>query len=82
MDKIIECIIAGGPQHGQVRRQPIDKQGSEPLIHACGDGHLCIPAARRSAGTVGNRFILLHPRATGQQFMAMLAVLGGHTASA
>ena len=70
MKHVFECIIAGGPQHGLVLRRPWDKRHSAPLAVVADDGKLCAAAARKCAGT---RFILLHPQATGEQFLTMLA---------
>jgi hypothetical protein len=73
MEQTIEYIIAGGPQHGLLCRQPPGARLPEPLTVATVDGQLCIAAARRHAGTTATRFILLHPQATGEQFLTMLA---------
>lgn len=73
MEQIIEYIIAGGPQHGLLCRQACSVEFPAPLTIATPDGQLCTVAARRQAGTTGTRFILLHPLATGEQFLTMLA---------
>jgi hypothetical protein len=75
MEQIVECLICGGPQHGLVRRQVWDPRYSMPPVLACGDGQLCLAGARRMDGLDGSRFLLLHPRATGAQILAMMAVL-------
>ena len=82
MEQIIKCIIAGGPQHGQVRRQLWDSAHAAPVVLATDDGKVCIAAARRPTVAEGKCFILLHPQATGEQFTAMLAALNCHDASA
>jgi hypothetical protein len=82
MEQIVECIIAGGPQHGTIRRQWWDSNYSAPLALATDDGQVCLAAARRATDSLRSRFILLHPLATGQQFMAALAIPGCRTASA
>ena len=82
MEQIIKCIIAGGPQHGQIRRQLWDSAHAAPVVLATEDGKVCIAAARRPTAAEGKCFILLHPQATGEQFTAMLAALNCHHASA
>lgn len=73
MDQIFECVIAGGPQHGQVcQRIRAVPHAAPPAIFA-NDGHLCRAAARKHYGTSCTRIILLHPQATGAQFLTMLA---------
>ena len=69
----IECIIAGGPQHGLVCRRPWDSRRSTPLSVVGADGQLCIAAARKHSEAARTRFILLHPQATGEQFLTLLA---------
>lgn len=81
MEQIIECLIAGGPQHGLVRRQLWDSQYPAPPVLASGDGAVCKAAACRPAGHGGNRFLLLHPRATGSQILAMMAKLSTQQAA-
>lgn len=67
----IEYIIVGGPQHGLISRRPCKADAAmSPVQHAC-DGLLCMAAARRH-GSVGTRYLLLHPKATGEQFLTML----------
>jgi hypothetical protein len=73
MNRIFECIIAGGPQHGQLCRAPWDEQRAAPLAIIAADGEVCVAAARKHAGPARTRFILLHPRATGEQFLTLLA---------
>lgn len=73
MTPTIECIIAGGPQHGLVCRRPWDSRGSTPLAVVSADGQLCIAAARKHSDAARTRFILLHPQATGEQFLTLLA---------
>jgi len=82
MEQIVECLIAGGPQHGLVRRQLWDSDYPLPPVLACADGELCAAAARRPAGPHSNCYLLLHPRATGSEILSMMAVLAGHSASA
>lgn len=82
MEQIIKCIIAGGPQHGQVRRQLWDSAHAAPVVLATDDGKVCIAAARRPTVAEGKCFILLHPQATGEQFTAMLAALSCRGTSA
>ena len=73
MDHIFECIIAGGPQHGLICRRPADTRHPVPLAIVSADGQRCTPAARRRFGVACTRVILLHPHATGEQFLTMLA---------
>ncbi len=72
MEQSIECIIVGGPQHGTICRRPWAADGSAQLRLATCDGLLCSAAARRHDRS-GTRYILLHPTATGEQFLTMLA---------
>lgn len=73
MAPIFECIIAGGPQHGQVCRRRWDSRCSMPQAVISDDGELCIAAARTHGNPSRTRFILLHPNATGEQFLTLLA---------
>ena len=75
MEQIVECLIAGGPQHGLVRRQLWDSDYPAPPVLASVDGALCTAAARRPAGPFHNRYLLLHPHATGLEILSMMAVL-------
>jgi hypothetical protein len=70
MDKNIEYIIVGGPQHGAISRHAC-KADAAPLALPTSDGQLCAAAARRRDG-IGTRYLLLHPGATGEQFLSML----------
>ncbi|MBE1160794.1 hypothetical protein [Dyella acidiphila] len=72
MEQIVECLIAGGPQHGVVRRQLWDPRYTAPPVIASADGAVCIAAACRHDRHDSNRFLLLHPRATGAQILAMM----------
>lgn len=69
MESTWECVIAGGPQHGQIQRLEWDAPGRWPLAIASIDGELCVAAARRNGSS---RFIYLHPSATGAQIMTLL----------
>jgi hypothetical protein len=69
MDSFFECVIAGGPQHGLIYRRPLDANHPTPLAVVTDDGELCTPAARK----YGSRVVLLHPQATGAQFLTILA---------
>lgn len=82
MEQIIECIIAGGPQHGLVCRQLWDSAYSAMPVLATRDGQICIAAAHRPAGAKNDCFILLHPQATGEQFTDLLATLSCRRTSA
>ncbi|MEI7036716.1 hypothetical protein [Fulvimonas yonginensis] len=73
MESFYECIIAGGPQHGLVYRRPLDAQHPTPLAVVTDDGQLCTPAACKQAGADATRVVLLHPQATGAQFLTILA---------
>lgn len=75
MEQIIECLIAGGPQHGLLRRQLWDPQYPAPPVVSAGDGNVCTAAACRHTSPGRNRFLLVHPRATGQQILAMMTML-------
>lgn len=82
MEQVVECLIAGGPHHGAVRRQLWDPRYAQLPAIASGDGNVCVAAARRPAGPSTNRFLLLHPHATGAQILAMVARLGTQTIAA
>jgi hypothetical protein len=71
MEQNIECIIVGGPQHGMVSRRPWKADATLPPVLPTCDGLLCVAAARRRDG-IGTRYLLLHPKATGEQFLTML----------
>ena len=73
MDTFFECIVAGGPQHGLVYRRPLDARHPTPLAVVGDDGELCTPAARKCTAGAATRVVLLHPQATGKQFMTILA---------
>jgi hypothetical protein len=69
----IKCIIVGGPQHGLVLRRPWDRRRPAPLYVTADDGEPCVAAVRRHDKSMGTRYLLLHPRATGEQILTMLA---------
>lgn len=72
MEKVT-CIVVGGPSHGMVIQQPWNlRQSTQPSVIAA-DGASCAAAARRRDGATGTHYLLLHPRATGAQFLTMLA---------
>lgn len=69
MESVWECVIAGGPQHGQIRRLEWDTPGRIPQAIVSVDGEMCVAAARRNGNS---RLIFLHPSATGAQIMTLL----------
>jgi len=69
----IKCIIVGGPQHGLVLRRPWDRRRPTRLCVIAADGEPCVAAVRRHDESMGTRYLLLHPRATGEQILTMLA---------
>lgn len=69
MENILECVIAGGPQHGRTCRLHGDAPGHVPATILSVDGQICTMAARKKGP---NRFIFLHPQATGAQFLTLL----------
>jgi hypothetical protein len=73
MAPLFECIIAGGPQHGVICRRRWDSRRSAPLAVIGEDGQMCLAAARKQTDANHIRFILLHPQATGEQFLTLLA---------
>jgi hypothetical protein len=75
MEQIVECLIAGGPQHGLMRRQLWDPKYPVPPVVAAGDGEVCTAAAFRPVHPGCNLFLLLHPHATGAQILAMMATM-------
>jgi hypothetical protein len=81
MHQFIECIIAGGPEHGLIRRQLWDTRYAPPSVQSLQDGQTCNVAACRTTGRSGRCFLLLHPLASGREFIDMLAVLNAHATS-
>ncbi|RCS29605.1 hypothetical protein DEO45_10600 [Rhodanobacter denitrificans] len=69
----IKCIIVGGPQHGLVLCHPWDRRRPAPLCVTADDGEPCVVAARRHDRSMRPHYLLLHPRATGEQILTMLA---------
>ncbi len=69
----IKCIIVGGPQHGLVLRRLWDRRRPTPLSVTADDGEPCVVAARRHGRSMHPHYLLLHPRATGEQILTMLA---------
>jgi hypothetical protein len=69
----IKCIIVGGPQHGLVLCRPWDQHRPAPLCVIAADGEPCVAAVRRHDRNRRPRYLLLHPRATGEQILTMLA---------
>lgn len=76
MEQIVKCVIVGGPQHGLVRRQLWDPLYPAPPILPTDDGQLCVAAAQRVRSDNDSYFVLLHPQATGKQFLDILSTLG------
>ncbi len=68
----IKCIIVGGPQHGLVLRRLWEQRRPTPLCATAVDGEPCTAAACRHDEGMVTRY-LLHPRATGEQILTMLA---------
>ena len=50
MNPIFDCIIAGGPQHGQLCRTRWDERRAAPAAVVAADGEVCVAAARKHAG--------------------------------
>jgi len=74
MSNQIECIVAGGPQHGSIFQHQLDNPNTLPPVIRTSDGSAYAAAARRvSLRDMRARCVLLHPGATGQQFLSMLA---------
>jgi hypothetical protein len=69
----IECVMVGGPEHGRVLivRQDATRP-QQPAIVAM-DGQLCTCAIRRRTRRGGPRYLLMHPHASGQQLLDVLA---------
>lgn len=74
MSNQVECIVAGGPQHGLIFWHQLDNPAAMPPAIRTSDGRASAAAARRvSLRDMCARCVLLHPSATGQQFLSMLA---------
>jgi hypothetical protein len=73
MEQVIEYVIVGGPQHGMTCRHPLPSLPADAIAIASNDGQLCRAGARRRTRGPGTRMLLLHPKATGEQFRSMLA---------
>ncbi|KRE85693.1 hypothetical protein ASG75_08990 [Rhodanobacter sp. Soil772] len=69
----IKCIIVGGPQHGLVLRRLWDQRRPAQLRVIAADGESCVVALRRHDQSMRAHYLLLHPRATGEQILTMLA---------
>lgn len=69
----IKCTIVGGPQHGLVLRRPWDQRRPAQLRVTAADGESCVVALRRHDQSMRAHYLLLHPRATGEQILTMLA---------
>lgn len=82
MEKIIECIIAGGPQHGESHYQQWNPECTGPVTLTVDDGAVCIAAAHGPANPHGPSYILLHPLAVSGQLAALLALRDCHRGSA
>lgn len=73
METVIEYVIVGGPQHGMTCRHPLPSLPADAIAIASKDGQLCRAGARRHTRGPSTRMLLLHPKATGEQFRTMLA---------
>lgn len=73
MDMVIEYVIVGGPQHGLICPHPSPAVEAGAIAIASRDGQLCRVGARRRSRSECTRLLLLHPKATGEQFRSMLA---------
>ncbi|WP_049621013.1 hypothetical protein [Frateuria defendens] len=81
MQATYDCIIAGGPDHGQrVQVSARDPLYGHPVLVAS-DGQLCRAAARLHPQGARQRYVLAHPAASGAELLGVLAAqtaAGGH----
>lgn len=76
MDNIVECVMAGGPEHGLVLYLQADPLHPGLPTAMASDGRICRAAARSNSLTCSARYVLLHPNATGRDLAdAMAATL-------
>jgi hypothetical protein len=81
MSGFIECVVAGGPQHGAVFLRSHHDKGGWPVGVECSDGHICnVAACRPSRTALVTRLVFLHPLASGDQFLAVLGAPSGEDA--
>ena len=70
----IEYLVAGGPRHGVVISLSADDAALLRIdLHRPSDSY-SLAACRKVPDSGRTRFVLLHPLATGAQFLAMLAL--------
>lgn len=80
MPGFIECVVAGGPQHGAVFLR--SHNDGWPAGVECSDGYVCnVAACRPSKAALVTRLVFLHPLASGDQFLSMLGTPSGEVAS-
>jgi hypothetical protein len=70
----IEYLVAGGPRHGVVISLSADDAARLRIDSPRPDNSYRVAACRRAPESGLTRFVLLHPLATGAQFLAMLAL--------
>lgn len=73
MQTVIECIIAGGPEHGLVVFMRRDPDEAHPPTFRSMDGQLCRSVALRRSLCCGTRYVLVHPAASGTQLRDILS---------
>ena len=67
-----KCIIVGGPAHGMTICLNWEPRETETLYVLGPDGERCLAAAHLRDERYSERYLLLHPRATGAQILSML----------
>lgn len=79
MKQMIEYVVAGGSRHGSVFTVFAADEALPPPPMTSSDGGIYTAAAyRRAPGSPSTRIVLLHPKATGKEFLAMLAEASRH----
>lgn len=81
MTSLIECVVAGGPQHGAIFVHADDNRGEWPLSIKCSDGYACALAGRRSS-RLATRLVFVHPDASGREFLSVLTAPANKTPNA
>lgn len=76
MNTTVECVLAGGPEHGLVLYLSAAARGAAAPTVIAADGQICRAAARRPSATCRARYVLAHPQASGRELLDALRVCG------